>query len=85
MEEEPTDRCSDNVGSVASICGACLFSRGPVARPPIKAARDIGVPAVGGEEKGGGRFCNVSARSRLVSVLGPSLSSVGEGKPVDTN
>ena len=40
--EEVVFRCSNNVGSVASSWGACLFNRGPVARPPIKAARDIG-------------------------------------------
>ena len=27
---------------MASSWGACLFNRGPVARPPIKAARDMG-------------------------------------------
>jgi hypothetical protein len=59
-----------------------LFSRGPVARPPIKVASDIGV-AVGkeAEESGEGlptSFCNVSARPRLVSVLGPSFSKALE-------
>ena len=34
--------CSNCVGSCASCWGACLFRRGPVARPPMKAARDMG-------------------------------------------
>ena len=35
-------RCSKSVGSCASGCGVGLFKRGPVARPPMNAAREIG-------------------------------------------
>lgn len=35
-------RCSKSVGSCASGCAAGLFRRGPVARPPMNAAREIG-------------------------------------------
>ena len=38
-------RCSNCVGSCASCCGACFVSRGPVARPPMNAASDMGSAA----------------------------------------
>jgi hypothetical protein len=35
-------RCTNCVGSCASCWGACLLSLGPVALPPMNAAKDIG-------------------------------------------
>lgn len=53
--------CSNCVGSCASCCGACLLRRGPVARPPMKAASDIGV--AGDEAVGGGTKTPLSPMS----------------------
>ena len=70
--EEVLFRCSNSVGSVTSSWGACLFSRGPVARPPIKAARDMGAGddgAVCGRRDGLPTRISVFSRRRTVLEL----------------
>lgn len=75
-----------------SCCGACLLRRGPVARPPIKAASDMGAaPELAGAASplrawlSPMSFRRVSSWFRCLSPGKVVVSGAGEGAPRESS